>query len=405
LVFRLVLHNAAVIAVGALSLAFSQQSRQAGEQLVRQQKVAGDLASLHENTIRCLPSGLMTVDPHGLVTSMNEAACEILGLEVKDAIGRPLATQIPGMSRLLEEAGPIGQVRRQELEAARPDGTVRRLGISATPMTNHQGKVIGRVIHFQDLTELRRMEAAVARSERLASIGRLAAGVAHEIRNPLASISGSVELLKTLPEADEDTRRLIDITTREVDRLNELITSLLHYARPPETEQTEFELADLVDDVVLAFERGLGRNEVRIHTQMDAVGTIRGAPGAIRQVLWNLLKNAEEAMPQGGDIRVSLSCEELTTGLRDVVLCIADTGQGIAPAIQEQIFEPFFTQGKASGTGLGLAMVARILEDHRSTIEVDSAASHGTTFTLRFPSAEAALAPLPKAKDIGKSDR
>lgn len=395
LLFRLVLNLAGVAAVGALGLSLAAQSREAGEKLQRHEQYAGDLASLHENTIRCLSSGLVTVDRGGVITSVNEAACEILGITRRAGVGQPLAMRVPGLSALLDEVGLVGNVRRQEVDAVRPDGAVRRLGVSATPLSDHTGRVIGRVIHFQDLTELRRMEVAVARSERLASIGRLAAGVAHEIRNPLASISGSVEVLRTLPEADGDAKKLIDITVREVDRLNELISALLDYARPPSQERSPILLTELVEEVVRAFRSGQPDGKVEVVLDAEPDVTVQGAAGQLRQVLWNLLRNAEEAMPTGGRVQVSLSQDELTSGQREAVLTVSDAGIGISPGDQEHIFEPFFTKGKKGGTGLGLATVARAVEDHRGTIEVQSAPGRGTTIMVRLPLARPASASPP----------
>jgi two-component system, NtrC family, sensor histidine kinase PilS len=371
--------------VGALGLSLAAQSREAGERLQKHEQFAGDLASLHENTIRCLSSGLVTVDRDGTITSINEAACEILGVSRKAGVGQALAYRVPGLSLLLEEVGLVGNVRRQEVDAMRPDGAVRRLGVSAMPLSDHTGRVIGRVIHFQDLTELRRMEVAVQRSERLASIGRLAAGVAHEIRNPLASISGSVEILRTLPQADDDTKNLIDITVREVDRLNELITALLDYARPPSKERGIISLSEQAQEVFKAFGSGIKSKRIDLQSDIDPNVYVRGSSGQLRQVLWNLLKNADESMPESGRITLLLGIEELTNGGKEAMLSITDTGVGISQTDQEHIFEPFFTKGKKAGTGLGLATVARAVEDHDGTIEVQSSPGKGTTFTLRLP--------------------
>ncbi len=385
LLFRLVLSLAGIAAVSALGLSLAAQSREAGEKLQRHEQYAGDLASLHENTIRCLSSGLVTVDREGVITSINEAACDILGATRGAALGQPLASRVPGLSLLLDDVGLVGNVRRQEVDAMRPDGAMRRLGVSAMPLSDHTGRIIGRVIHFQDLTELRRMEQAVQRSERLASIGRLAAGVAHEIRNPLASISGSVEILRTLPEADEDTKQLVDITVREVDRLNELITALLDYARPPSSESNNILLSEQVQEVARAFASGVKQSPIEVLTDVDPDVRVRGSAGQLRQVLWNLLRNAAEAMPGGGRISITLTQDELTSGEQEAVLAVADTGVGISREDQEHIFEPFFSKGKKSGTGLGLATVARAVEDHHGLIEVQSQPGNGTTFTIRLP--------------------
>ncbi len=383
LMFRLLVFLAGVASVGALGVNLSGQKRQAGERLARHQRIAGDLASLHQNTIRCLSSGLVTVTLDGTITSINEAACDILGIAAPAAIGQPLAERIPGLRPVLEEAGPVGSVRRHEVDAVRVDGMHRRLGISATPLSDHTGQVIGRVIHFQDLTELRRMEQQVQRSERLASIGRLAAGIAHEIRNPLASISGSVELLKTRPRPDSETLQLVDIAVREVERLDRLISSLLDYARPVTEERQTLDLGEVATEIAKAFEQER-RLDVKIAVEAEAGVEIEGGDGQLRQVLWNLVRNAADSMPKGGTVRLTVMHDEATGGMREAVLAVNDTGVGISKEDQDRIFEPFFST-KANGTGLGLATVARIVEDHKGYIEVASDLGRGTTFTLRFP--------------------
>jgi two-component system sensor histidine kinase PilS (NtrC family) len=384
LTFRLVVYVAGVVSVGALGSTLSTQTRRASERLARHQQMAGDLALLHQNTIRCLSSGLVTVTLEGAITSINEAACEILGISEFAALGQALTLRIPNLKPVLDEAGPVGSVRRHEVDAIRPDGTVRRLGVSATPLSDHTGQIIGRVIHFQDLTELRRMEIAVRRSERLASIGRLAAGIAHEIRNPLASISGSVEVLKSLPGADHETRQLVDIAVREVDRLDRLISDLLSYARPHTEERQGLDLGEVLTEIGKALEHERRDRNISVVVDAEPGVGIEGASGQIRQVLWNLIRNANDAMPSGGTLRMSASLEELSGGAREAILTVTDDGVGIPKDDLDRIFEPFFST-KPTGTGLGLATVARIVEDHRGNIDIHSERGKGTTFTLRFP--------------------
>jgi len=412
---RLALNVASLIGVGFLASALAAQNRRADERLVKHEAWAGDLARLHENTIRCLSSGLVTLDPQGRVTSANGVACEILGAAPDRLLGTFLASVLPGLPLALAEAGPEGTVRRVELSAKRPDGAVRHVGISAAPLTDHGARIIGRVIHFQDLTELKRMEVAVARAERLASIGRLAAAIAHEIRNPLASISGSIEMLRDQPGGEGDNRKLMDIAIREVDRLNALIVSLLDYARPHTEERRRIDLRDDVGEIAQVFERERRDARQAITVRFDAPGAVPvdGASGQLRQVVWNLLRNAADAMPSGGSITITVRRESrrqrvaggggvaAADGGPEVrpdaaasghaVLTVSDTGDGIPTADLEHIFEPFFST-KKGGSGLGLATVARIVDDHRGTIEVDSAIGRGTTITVRLPIAGAGLA-------------
>jgi two-component system sensor histidine kinase PilS (NtrC family) len=381
---RLALNALALGAVGVLATHLARQTRQAGERLTRHERYAGDLATLHENTIRSMTSGLVTLDLEGRVTSINEAAIEILGVPRLRLLGDALEAHLPQLGLLLAEVGPQATVRRAEITALRPDGAVRNLGISAAPLADHAGRVVGRVIHLQDLTELRRMQLEVERAERLASVGRFAAGIAHEIRNPLASISGSIEMLKTTPGADADSRQLMDIAVREVDRLNRLITDLLDYARPRSEERRPLDVGEQVAEIARAFalER---REKIRVASDLAPGVFVEAATGQLRQVIWNLIRNAAEAMPDGGVIAIRLAGEG-----RHAALEVRDEGAGIPNDRMERIFEPFYST-KAGGTGLGLATVARIVADHSGTVTVDSEPDQrrGAAFIVRLPLATA----------------
>jgi two-component system sensor histidine kinase PilS (NtrC family) len=386
LVFRLVVYLAGVVSVAALGMSLYAKTREARERLARHEQIAGDLASLHENTIRCLSSGLVTTTLDGSITSMNDAASEILGIGTPAPLGQRLDGLIPGMAAVLAEDLSLGRVIRQEVEAMHTDGSPRCLGVSATPLSDHTGQTVGRVIHFQDLTELRSMEGAMRRSERLAGIGRLAANIAHEIRNPLASISGSVEVLRKQPGTDAEARQLIDIAVREVDRVNGLITGLLDYARPRTEDRQRLDLGEMVTEIAKVFEQERRPAEVRVEKDLEPGVVVEGASGQLRQVLWNLLRNAVTAMPRGGRVRLSVSRRDRTNGMSEAILSVSDTGIGIPREDLDHIFEPFFSR-RVDGTGLGLAITARIVEDHKGTIAVSSEVRKGTTFVLRFAAA------------------
>lgn len=385
---KLALNVAALLAVGFLASKLAAKSRQADERLTRHEAYAGDLARLHENTIRCLTSGLVTLDLDGRVTSANEVAGDILGAAPGTLVGTPLSAILVDLPRVLADVGPAGVVRRAELGAARRDGSLRHLGVSAAPLSDHAGALIGRVIHFQDLTELKRMELAVARAERLASIGRLSAAIAHEIRNPLAAISGSMELMRDGPATDPDSRKLMDIAVREVDRLNALVTSLLEYARPRSEERQLLELGEEVREVVEVFqrERRDERQNIQVKVETARGATVIAAGGQVRQIVWNLLRNAADAMPRGGTITVSVTASAAPGERPTIELAVADTGEGIPKGDLDRIFEPFFST-KSGGTGLGLPTVARIVDDHGGTIEIASEVQRGTRVTIRLPAA------------------
>jgi two-component system sensor histidine kinase PilS (NtrC family) len=256
------------------------------------------------------------------------------------------------------------------------------LGISVSPLRDVRNRVVGRIINFTDLSELRRMEQQMKHAERLASIGQLAAGIAHEIRNPLASMSGSIELLQQAPEVSEDDRTLMTIVVREIDRLNNLINDLLDYANPRPRQPAELDLAVLVDETVTVFRQDKSRGEVDVTTILPPPGTLplSADPAKLRQVVWNLLRNASDAAQTGGG-HVAVAA---TDGGDTIELAITDDGPGIPPESVPHIFDPFFTT-KKKGTGLGLATCLSIVTEHGGTIDVESEPGNGTRLVVRLP--------------------
>ena len=377
------LNLAALIGVSVLALALSRQLQLASATIEVERSAAADLITLHSDIVRCLSSGLLTVGRDDRVLTINQSACEILDTTPREASGAEIERVLPGLAPRLSELGERGSLQRGELTVRRDGRADLVLGVSVSPLFDHGGRFLGRVVNFQDLTELRKMEESVRRAERLAVVGGLAAGVAHEIRNPLASISGSIELLRTMPQADDDSRALMTIVTREIDRLNLLLTDLLDYANPRPMRVAPLDLAELVRDTVRVFgqDRSLAGVAVELVGEEDLPAVeMEGDAAKLRQVLWNLLRNAAEAAGRGGGrVRV-----ELRRGDDEAQVRVEDDGPGIPPEHRDRLFEPFFTT-KARGTGLGLATVHSLVTDHRGTIEVDSDPGRGTCFTVRLP--------------------
>jgi two-component system sensor histidine kinase PilS (NtrC family) len=400
LVRQLALSATAFAAVTFLASKLGEQLASAGERLDAEEARTADLAAQSADVIRCLTSGLVTVGRDRRVITFNEAAAEILGVAPAQARGRIIDTVVPELGALLERLGDGRDLRREELHFRRGDQT-RALGVSVSLLTNRRNESIGRIVNFQDLTELRRMETEVKRGEHLAAIGQMAAGVAHEIRNPLASISGSIELLRGAPQIDADDRALMDIVLREVDRLNRLITDLLDYARPRERVPVTFDLAALLDETVRVFaqDRSAG---VAVSYVPDAMAPgelrVHADPAQVRQVVWNLLRNAAEAMGPGGGGAITVTSRHQTApdGAPLAEFSVADTGSGIAPGDLDRVFEPFFTT-KTRGSGLGLATVHRIVHEHGGAIHVDSAAGSGTCMIVRLPQVTGPRAASPPA--------
>jgi two-component system sensor histidine kinase PilS (NtrC family) len=242
---------------------------------------------------------------------------------------------------------------------------------------NSAQELIGLLITFQDLTQVKEMELQLKRSDRLAAIGRLSASIAHEIRNPLAAISGSVQMLAEDIGVDEEGKRLMRIVVKEADRLSGLLTNFLIYARPKTPELQAVNVSRVLDEVIEVSrqDRRFGQIGIACHYPSDMVRNVDR--DQIRQALWSLLINAAEAAGPNGSIRVALNPG-------DGSLSIEDDGPGIPEEIQERVFEPFFTT-KIAGTGMGLATVFSIIEAHNGTIDIISGSSGGARFSILLP--------------------
>lgn len=383
------LNLAAFAGVGFLAVNLGAQIQQTSESLDLERTAAADLYALHEDIVRSLSSGLITVDTEEIVLTINRAACEILGTQPGRSVGRPITDLLPGIHKKLVRIGEVGSVRRGDMVVHRDGAADLVLGITITPLRNNRDDVLGRIVAFQDLTELRQMEQQIEQAERLAAIGQLAAGVAHEIRNPLASISGSVELLRSAPDNDdEDNAALKEIITREIDRLNNLINDLLDYTNPAQRAVAEFDLAELVGETLKVFEQDRDFEEVTVAASEGIPETgvvMNGDPSRIRQVLWNLLRNAAEAASSGGG-EVTVALEHIG---RIAIVRVSDNGPGIDPQHLERVFDPFFTT-KNAGSGLGLATTHSIVIEHGGTIRAKSELGQGCEFIVRLPTQERA---------------
>ncbi|HEY6414896.1 MAG TPA: ATP-binding protein, partial [Acidimicrobiales bacterium] len=271
----------------------------------------------------------------------------------------------------------------------RGDATTIPIGVSASLLRRGSGEPLGVICSFQDLSDIKRMEAQMRHADRLAAVGRLAAGLAHEVRNPIASIRGSVEVLRQNLKPQGADRRLMDIVLRESDRLDNTIAEFLEFSRPRQLQPTLTDVTQMIDEVLLLLGQQAGA-QVRIVKEYPD-GTVKAYVDAaqIRQALWNLCRNACDAMAQGGTLRVaarlgrSVPPEQRT----HVVIAVEDTGPGIPAQHLPHIFEPFYTT-KPDGTGLGLAIVHRIIQDHDGEIRVETPAGGGARFVVLFPTLE-----------------
>jgi two-component system sensor histidine kinase PilS (NtrC family) len=375
--------------VALLSGHLSERLRKTGQELREKSMRFNDLRALQENILKSIGSGIVTMDLGGNITSWNPAAETITGYsysEISSRMQDVFGNSIKGLFGHTDDLKE--RPFRFQGEILKKNGSSAILGMVASLLRDEHNTVRGIILIFQDITKILEMEEQVRRQERLATVGSLAAGIAHEIRNPLASLSGSIQVLQGELDLKGDNKRLMGIVVREADRLDSIITEFLEYTRPKAVQTETIRLYALLTETCMLLKNSKEFNpRLRIICDIDSNITIEGDAQRMRQVFWNLLINACQAMPQGGEIRLSAIQEpDMNQDARWCEISIADTGPGIAQENIGKIFDPFFTT-KAGGTGLGLSIVYRIVEDHQGTIAVESGPGTGTTVKIKMPMA------------------
>lgn len=380
-------HASAFVATGALAGYLAELLRRTGERLAESESDLAAMTALHESIVQSVTSGLLTVDSRGRISFLNRAGEHITGLALARIRGEPSERWFAAFT---------GEAR-EEAEYVTVRGERRLLGYSAFDLHGRDGARAGKAVIFQDLTELRAMEEAVERSKRLADLGQVAAGLAHELRNPLASVSGCVELLRGAQGLSEEDQRVLGIVLRETARLDHLLTRFLEFTRPAPPHRVATDLTALVRETLDVFAGDPASQGLAIERTLAPV-RVECDPDQIRQVLWNLLTNASQAVREAGRGGVvGVSCETQPGG--GALLAVVDDGPGIAPAARARIFTPFFTT-KPRGTGLGLAVVQRIVDAHGGSVGVESVPGAGARFTVRLPTPRSAARSDP-ARDPG----
>ena len=336
-----------------------------------------------ENVVESMADGLISIDRERKIVTLNRQAAEILGSGRERLEGMKITSVLgEGIVQILGSMEGQALVRDREMDIQKDKNGRIPLSLSAAPLRDENGREMGSVLLIKDLREIRDLQEKVHRSERLASLGRLAAGVAHEIRNPLSSIKGFAQYFVKRFSGHNEEQGYASVMVKEVDRLNRVITDLLDFAGPKEPRREPQSLETIAEQALKLLAPDLEARKVSVVKDYDpdlpAVSVDRDR---ISQVFINLLLNALESMEAGGEIRISLHrCGPPPA----VEASVADTGAGIPESDREKVFEPFFSK-KRKGTGLGLAIVHQIVESHRGDIRVESRPGKGTTFRIRLP--------------------
>jgi len=371
--------------VALLSSYLSERLRKTHQELQEKSMDFDDLQVIQDHILRSVGSGIVTMNMTGEITSWNNAAEQITGYTFDDIRTNWKAVFSDSIKGLFGHTDDL-KTRPVRFEGyiTKQDGTKAMLGFTASLLKDDAEAVRGIILTFQDITRLIEMEEQIRRQERLATVGSLAAGIAHEIRNPLASLSGSIQMLQGELELNGDHKHLMDIVLRETDRLNTIITEFLNYARPRSNQMEQISLASLLEETITLFRNSREyRQDIVIICDIPSSIIITGDAQRLKQVFWNLLINAAQAIPNGGSVTISAASG---TGVDAdmVTIQIKDSGIGIDTEHLEHIFDPFFTT-KPGGTGLGLAIVYRIIVDHNGTIDVKSEVGKGTAVSINMP--------------------
>jgi two-component system sensor histidine kinase PilS (NtrC family) len=401
--YSLVIYMATFYIVAFLSSTISGELQKKKKELIQKQADYNQLETFNQNIIQSLDSGLLTIGLDGKINFLNRTAEKILNRKGEELKNVSIYDLFPKINEAIEEgkrktSDPSSDYQRYQAFLTNYEGKKLYLGFSISPLTDPEGSLIGHTLIFQDITRIKEMEDQMKRGDKMAAIGLLAAGMAHEIRNPLASLSGSIQMLKSELVLDEYQQRLMEITIRESERLNGLITDFLLFAQPPQTNKMPWEIWKIIEETIELFTQSPPFHE-GIHIKRPSLRDpiqVMIDPKQMKQVFWNLLINAGQAMSDGGEISIDLEkgneafgeanlpLPTQRTGKEWVKISITDSGEGIPSQEKEKIFEPFFTT-KERGTGLGLSIVHKIVENHNGVIKVESEVGRGSTFTIFLP--------------------
>ncbi len=400
--FMFSLNLIAIFGVAVLSGQLAERLSRSERQLATATRDLADYRLFNDRIIESMRSGLVTTDLGCHIVTFNRAAEEITGYRSADLRGANVFTIFGDIEKQIEVGLESIRTRtrlpRFDIGCRTADAREIHLGFSVAPLVDEGDKSRGYVLTFQDLTEVMELEREVRRQERLAALGTMAAGLAHEIRNPLASMRGSVQVLASELGLSSDQAQLMQIVLRESDRLNQIVSDFLTYARPPRTEHRVIDLSSLLAETVALLRNSAELRPDHVISEDLPVEPLlyHGDPNQMRQIFWNLARNAIKAMPDGGELCVGL---EVRPG-REVAITFQDSGQGMSREQKERLFEPF--NSSSGGTGLGMAIVYQLVRDHNGAVVVDSEAGEGTRISIKLPIS--GLIGAPKQVEVSPAD-
>lgn len=357
----------------------AERARLSEEAFQRSSINYSELTQLNSAIVTHSESGLLTTTVAGRIRVFNPYAEAVVGLSQSDAYDKHIVSVFPQLSELSALVDHKNNSIKRVLEYKAFNGTYITLGYRVARFDDSNGILAGYIINFRDITNFQRMEAALKKADRLAALGELSARMAHEIRNPLAALCGSVQLLAGTAGIKEHDARLLAIVTREATRLDTLISEFLMYARPLPPQFKKIQLHAYIDEELFFLSRDSRFASIALQNHVPKSAEVTVDPNQFHQVVINLLQNAADAMPNGGEVRIGCSTTPET-----VCISITDNGNGIAEDALQHVFEPFWTT-KSAGTGLGLAISYRIIEAHGGTLSVESPPDGGCRFVVALP--------------------
>lgn len=360
---------------------FMDELKKQKAMLATQRQDIENLERLNNRLLNSLPVGVMLVSASGKVENINQTANAILGFSGEEGAGKKYYELFPDLRGIFEAWGQMTETQRLRFIFRSREDQPPHLSLRVVPLLNREGQERQHIIVFQDISKLQALEEKLEFESKLAATGELAAAIAHEIRNPLASISGSIELLaQNMGSRDEQDRKLANIALLEIGRLNRLVTDFLEFAKPKDYAGGDFPLAVLVDEVSEAMRNQANKHPVSIRHSLPPTLCVHANRERMKQVFFNLFLNSIEAN-QSGPVEIFVSAERIPEGQIEII--VTDNGPGIPPEAAGRIFDPFFTT-KSDGTGLGLATIAQIMRAAKGNIQLDQS-PQGASFRLTIP--------------------